>query len=66
MSKAKKTEGNTIPVLIIVAGALFSGFGLAHAAVPAEAPAPVHTTAPALVHDSSSYTSNSVGGVLGR
>lgn len=64
MGKAKKTEGNTIPVLIILGGALFSGLGLAQAAAPAEAP--THDTAQVVVHDSSSYSSNAKGGVLGR
>jgi hypothetical protein len=62
MRKAKKTEGNTIPVLIILGGALFSGLGLAQAAAPAEAP--THNTV--TVHDSSFYSSNSKGGALGR
>lgn len=61
MSKAKKTEGNTIPVLIILAGALFSGLGLAQAATPAEAP--THSTV--TVHDSS-FDSNAKGGALSK
>jgi hypothetical protein len=61
MSKAKKTEGNTIPVLIILGGALFSGLGLAQAAAPAQAPVNTHV----VVHDSSSGTS-AKGGVLGQ
>lgn len=66
MGKAKKTEGNTIPVLIILGGALFSGFGLAQAAAPAEAPtAPaIHTTV--AVHDASVYSGSVKGGVLGK
>lgn len=62
MSKPKKTEGNTIPVLIILGGALFSGLGLAQAAAPAEAP--THNTV--TVHDSSFNSSGASGGVLGR
>lgn len=61
MSKAKKTEGNTLPILIVLVGALFSGLGLAQAVTPA-APAPVtHVT----VHDSST-DSGAKGGALGR
>lgn len=60
MSKAKKTEGNTIPVLIILGGALFSGLGLAQAATTTEAPAPTQV----VVHDSTSE-SGAKGGVLG-
>lgn len=63
MGKAKKSEGNTIPVLIILGGALFSGLGLAQAAAPAEAPT-THSTV--TVHDSSVYNGGVKGGVLGR
>jgi hypothetical protein len=62
MSKPKKTEGNTIPVLIVLGGALFSGLGLAQASAPAEAP--THNTV-TTVHDSSFY-SGATGGALGR
>lgn len=62
MGKAKKTEGNTIPVLIILGGALFSGLGLAQAAAPAEAPTQNTVT----VHDSSFDSGITKGGVLGR
>lgn len=63
MGKAKKTEGNTIPVLIILGGALFSGLGLAQAATPAEAPT-THSTV--TVHDSSFNSGGSKGGILGK
>lgn len=62
MSKPKKTEGNAIPVLIVLGGALFSGLGLAQASAPVEAP----THSIVTVHDSSSYTSGAAGGALGR
>ena len=62
MSKANKTEGNTIPVLIVLVGALFSGLGLAQAVTPA-APAPI-THVP-LVHESS-FDSNAKGGALSK
>jgi hypothetical protein len=65
MGKAKKTEGNTIPLLIILGGALFSGLGLAQAAAPAEAPTVTQTHSAVTVHDSS-YSSSGQGGVLGR